>query len=129
MTENKAIDDLLKPRYKVISDYPGRDVEIGHVINDPDYYERRGLQLKNYPHLFQKLEWYQERDKKDMPHYIKWTHPNTKEVDFFKVDQWVTNSFGVYKAHIYDPAAYLFIKDIQPSTEAEYLNQKQQSHD
>ena len=63
-----TVEELLMPRYKVIADYPGMDdsYEIGEVLK-PAY---TGI-VDAYPHLFRKLNWWEERKVEDMPEYVK----------------------------------------------------------
>lgn len=68
--------DLLKPRYKVISDYPESPFEINEVIdgnilvtapiglNEPKY-------ASDFPQIFKELQWFEEREEKDLPKYVK----------------------------------------------------------
>lgn len=127
------VEELLKPRYKVIAPWPDADYEVGDIIQltdgggecdefystdeDGKFLEWERFYL-TFPHLFKKLEWHEERSKNDMPKYIRWTHPATKEVSFFEVFQWLSNSAGVYVADIRE--YHLFIKDFLPATEQEY---------
>lgn len=69
-------EELLRPRYKVIADYPGNAWEVGLVI--PSEYHAIKIITDNmiafydkYPHLFRKLEWWEERNIEDMPGYVK----------------------------------------------------------
>ena len=73
-------EELLKPRYKVIADYPNCTFSVGQVLVQDDKEETdfwTGDQLytdrypKQYPHLFKKLEWWEERKPEDMPEYVK----------------------------------------------------------
>lgn len=75
-------EQLLQPRYEVIADYPFMnqyDVFIGKIYShDWDNKQARingdafsTLDLSKYPHLFRKLEWWEKRDIKDMPEYVK----------------------------------------------------------
>jgi len=74
-------EELLQPRFKVLADYPRNEhyenVEVGDIIeawhpnkilqdNRTDFYGK-------YPHLFRKLEWWEERDVEHMPKYLKET--------------------------------------------------------
>ena len=63
-----TVEELLIPRYKVTADYPGMDdsYEIGEVLK-PAY---TGI-VDAYPHLFRKLNWWEERNVEDMPEYVK----------------------------------------------------------
>lgn len=79
-------DELMKPRYKVIAGYPGSPFEIGEIISWTDTTEtqKRAFIMRSqsghglnktvadqYPHLFKKLEWWQDRLPEDMPEYVK----------------------------------------------------------
>lgn len=67
------IEELLKPRYKVIADYPGCKFNIGDIVtfvrsvNKYELWVSQDGQLitfnsfSKYPHLFNKLEWWEER--------------------------------------------------------------------
>jgi len=70
-------EELLKPRWKVIADYPGALFEIGYVIaayeNGVAYIvEGDSYSMNDFPALFKKLEWWEERKMEDMPEYIKY---------------------------------------------------------
>ena len=86
-------EELLKPRYLVISDYPNSEFEVGKV------YEFNSAIAKNvfgrYPAIFRKLEWWEMRDEKDMPEYVK---PIKAEQYIFKVSKYlhsITQLVGV----------------------------------
>lgn len=89
---SNTVEELLKPRYKVIVPWPGMEVEpfaLGQIVtlqkhpsdeeegfihiplkHIPGSYMREQFFL-NYPHLFRKLEWWEERAPEDMPKYVK----------------------------------------------------------
>ena len=84
-----TVENLMMPRYKVIADYPGMDdsYEIGEVLK-PAY---TGI-VDAYPHLFRKLNWWEERKVEDMPEYVKWDvdiYPTWEKI--MKVDKWNSN--------------------------------------
>jgi hypothetical protein len=118
-------EELLKPRYKVIADYPGRwkEFEIGGIItidkllnaeligkliypsreklkdsllyNKPCWISENEMKIygegffKLYPHLFKKLEWWEERKPEELPHYvIDKEIPTVK----YKVYGWLQNN-------------------------------------
>lgn len=78
-------EELLKPRYKVIADYPGCSCEVGTILIPDESGElmnkkagyswsvTRVLEkdVKKFSHLVQKLEWFQERKPEEMPEYVK----------------------------------------------------------
>jgi hypothetical protein len=86
-----TVEELLIPRYKVIADYPNIQFKIGDIVKKYffDISQKgaytyltnvksplQGSSLKReyietMPHLFKKLEWWEERDENDMPNFIK----------------------------------------------------------
>jgi len=67
-------EELLIPRWKVIADYPGSLYKVGYIINEADNIEGRTFfttTVHKYPHIFRALAWYEEREEKDMPEYVK----------------------------------------------------------
>ena len=82
-------NDLLKPRYKVIADYPGNAYKLGDIITFvqdgcseliANYSSVNGdrtrlmvakKEFDKSPHLFKKLHWADERPVEQMPMYIK----------------------------------------------------------
>ena len=134
-------EELLKPRWKVIADYPGRDtagIEVGdiltisnvdqpstHYVADSHYY----INLDLYPHLFRKLNWWQERKKEDLPEYVLWKPTNTimkawKYEKFFDSSvlrinfKPCTNPFSKYGQE------WGWIVHTEPSTKEEYEKQE-----
>lgn len=72
MTEKEKIEILLKPRYKVIALWPGTDYDLGNIVFDPSPANQKNFFFfDNYPHLFQPLSWWQEREVGEMPEYMK----------------------------------------------------------
>jgi len=81
-------EELLKPRYKVIANYPNTVllmndiIELRYSVQLPQSKEYVNIgfagvrvwheeELKRYPHLFKKLEWWEERSADELPKYIK----------------------------------------------------------
>lgn len=132
-TKGLSVEELLKPRYKVVSDWPGRkDFEVGQVIVldkkfSPQFqmYEIEDCQGKRqyinsffemFPLQFKKLQWWEERDKSTMPKYVKFPegHHNIEKGGVVEVFNW-------YKY----PDACIFHNHINagwmlPATETEY---------
>lgn len=74
-------EELLKPRYEVIADYPLSNKEIGEIVKGEVTFFISGIsdadgRMSDYPHLFRKLHWWERRDIKDMPEYVKNTDDN-----------------------------------------------------
>ena len=81
--------ELLKPRYEVIADYPKSHFQIGDLIKMKEIYPYSGYSYElqggdiaapeyfdQYPHLFKPLSWWQHRELKDMPEYVKVVNPH-----------------------------------------------------
>lgn len=83
----KTVEELLMQRYKVIAPYPQSSLSVGDIISFElqhveiaQYSALNGTPIKwavmekevqKYPHLFQPLPWYAEREPGDLPKYIK----------------------------------------------------------
>jgi hypothetical protein len=97
-------EELLKPRYKVIADFPGMEdygLKVGEIVDSSfhrDLISNLNF-LNKYPHLFKKLEWWEEREEGDLPKYLKSFNSDT----FYKVlkynvtsgDVWVESFNGI----------------------------------
>lgn len=113
-------EELLKPRYKVIADYPENIFNVGEILPSPlqkikELTPQMIGMYDKYPHLFKKLEWREERKENEMPDFIldrgkvfevhKWRKENTIWIPLCDDGNW----------HYYTP--------ILPITEEEYLKQ------
>lgn len=160
MTDNKHIEDnsekekianLLKPRYKVIADYPkcpfvvgqllSQDMEsVGEIFVDISEVNETNKdrnwigpdQIGKYPHLFRELQWWEEREEKDMPMYV------TVRGEVYKVKEWdmgmvtpveVFINPKIHKGYIDSCTECPLYGDILPATEKQYSEyiQKQKS--
>ncbi len=121
-------EELLIPRYKVIADYPGNEIKVGKVFEpNTDWPESY---LKKYPHLFRKLEWWEERELGDMPGYVKWVEympinkqkllPERGMIELAKSIMWGNSIRFEVQSQINIISAEYFL----PSTETEYLKYK-----
>jgi hypothetical protein len=74
-----TVEDLLRPRFIVTAIDTSDRFIIGDIFNyddEADAFWCRGhvfteQRLLSYPHLFRKLEWWEDRSPKDMPEYVK----------------------------------------------------------
>lgn len=63
-------EELMRPRWEVISDYPGNRVDkVGKIVS----YADDSCDCNNYPAIYRKLEWWQGREAEDMPKYARCT--------------------------------------------------------
>lgn len=133
-------EQLLAPRYKVIALWPYCHEEVGGIITvyagesaylytlgkdsvhvypsdrnrtTTDWYEQ-------YPHLFQKLEWWEERKPEDMPEYVR--QKNSNAIFKCRFDLNETSAYFMYleedSIHPYHP----FYEIWEPATYTEYIN-------
>lgn len=117
-----TIEELLKPRYKVINEYPFSLHKLGIIYECPYYYMNidKGKAWidfhKQFPAIFQELKWWQEREIEDLPKYLKIEDAIRKVVkwDLGLATVFVTNGLSLKprgnRINIYTPA-----------TEEEYL--------
>jgi hypothetical protein len=140
-TEDESIEDFLKIRYRVIAGVPFSKFEIGDtllqmsVIVKPEQKNGElmwrvvgaerfgGLSVgipmikdpENYPHLFKKLEWWEDRKPEQMPQYVKGLKAVKK---LLKVEYHTDEcpSFLLEGSDIWSPA-WIFL----PATETEYV--------
>jgi hypothetical protein len=123
MTE-KDLQELLKPRYLAISPnechYPGSFWQVGDII----YATGKQTQFENFPHLFERLEWYSLRRAEQMPDYIKSGNNVGKVIEHFKdgSEEFCIAEFGAENEKRVYTCYYI---NFLPATEAEYLTYKQ----
>lgn len=130
-------EELLKPRYKVIADWPNNTFPIGTVlikhdswdnwthVEETEEFVRNELVgfkedgIKKYPHLFRKLEWWEERKVEDMPEYVKHEDGRILKPKHFM------NTWGkpVPKGCT-ESGEFFSYQNLTPSTETEYLTYK-----
>lgn len=115
-------EDLLKPRYKVIADYPGNNRTEGEIIPSKfenftqDEVDALLFTCKQFPKVFKMLEWWEERTIEDLPDYAKYQKLIYKATDKFiasvRCEKHPSDGIGLDA----DWGSCL------PATEAEYLS-------
>jgi hypothetical protein len=119
-----SIEDLLKPRYKVIADYPNTPFKVGEILQrkEGDWLNDKGWSklYEPYPHLFKKLEWWEDRKLEYMPHFLK------GKTRSYEILTWELDSEGEIFFTIEDDYLgwYPDQDDCIPITEEEYLQSK-----
>lgn len=103
-----SIEDLLRPRIKVIADFWDNPFGVGQILtmlmmkggkyagewvykwidekNNQGASLKRLSDFKQFPHLFKELEWHEERKSEEMPYAV-----NVQNTDYFSWEN------GVYK--------------------------------
>lgn len=109
-------EELMKPRYKIIADYPGNVQDIGCVFRSdlPSYFNK-------FPAISQPLPWYAERKPEDMPEYVWYKFMEHSTPKCMKVDKQFTSSLGEKndKGFCTSGEFYSYSKTT-PATSAEY---------
>jgi hypothetical protein len=59
--------NLLIPRYEVIADYPSSPYSVGTIIVELPEYKNARTDMRQWPHLFRPLLWYELRHISEMP--------------------------------------------------------------
>ena len=115
-------EELLKPRYKTLCNYPDSPLRVGQIITGNTFNITGGTKFhcKDYPAIFKPLAWWEDRDDKDMPLYIKYG-----EGAVYKITGWnIEKGYALCERGEDYP---LWIQHhVMPVTEAEYtqyLNQ------
>lgn len=122
------MNDLLAPRYKVIAPWPslGDDVEVGFIYEKCTEYMCK--HMDRYPHLFRKLEWWEERKPEEMPEYVeiisnsKRLHVDGKEYKYEFIN-------GSLFRIAHKNGGGLIVGNFIPATEQEYLCTKPLNHE
>lgn len=91
-------EELLKQRYEVIAEYPGSEFKIGTILvpiknaTSPWYHSDEnsmiaGLllsDLENYPHLFRKMNWWENRTAEEMPQKLM----SLTDGEVYEIEEW-----------------------------------------
>lgn len=83
-------EELMIARIKVTAPWPGMfTTQVGDIINEADVMylcleeaDTLDEALNIYPHLFRKMQWWEERMNEDMPDYVKCGN------HVYKVSEW-----------------------------------------
>lgn len=114
-----TVDELNFPRYKVIADYPESMFNVNHIIqiNNTEF---GNSFFAKYPHLFKKLEWWENREPAEMPEFLNIKRYN----QIIRVTNWrismrhpycdISEFKGPFAGHI---------SDWLPATKEEYESQ------
>ena len=85
--------DLLKPRYEVIADYPNNEFGPIGTILDRDWGEYpegetnpAKWKISDFPHLFRKMNWWENRTAEEMPKRVK--SMADEKGDVFEIEEW-----------------------------------------
>jgi len=130
-----TVEELLMPRYRVIADYPHNPYKIGDLLeeftktafkltvtyngNSMDETQANtypASAIEKMPHLFRKLNWWEERKVEDMPEYVK---PVSAPYYIFKVVKFTQDEYCYFIGNN-DKEIGEFTSRFTPATEQEY---------
>lgn len=115
-------EDLLKPRYKVIADYPGNNNNVGDIITIETAKTKEAEQLvcgwyDKYKANFKRLEWWEDRKIEEMPEFVK------AGIELFKIIEWKSCSGdAIYFDEVGQNQCCImfYMKGTLPATATEY---------
>ena len=119
------LNDLDTVRYKVIASFPGGPIVDTVIpmngvklVSNPN---RGWIEFKctDYPHLFKPLKWYEEREVREMPLYVKYGS------FVIKVNHWAKDEHNYLYCSItaFQNTFNAYPSEITPSTVEEYSEQ------
>jgi hypothetical protein len=133
-----TVEELLKPRYRLVTDYPSIPAKVGDVIseNSPAHllnYLFRSIQtldeLDRFRDIFKKLEWWVDRSEHEIPEYLKYSDRylhfyhlgHEHKVKVFKISKVKRGNYGLL---VFDDKGIIChhgVDNFEPATESEYI--------
>ncbi len=122
-------EELLKPRYEVIADFPDSKIPVGTILQ-LEYRPNNGNvwgteiegtpgiwdegYIKDYPHIFKELGWWEKRSLDEMPEYVSMQLNEGKVVIKVSGKQFLDKDFMRWKFGGHS------LNDFLPATESDY---------
>lgn len=118
-------EELMKPRFKVIADYPGNMFRVGEILEATEFPKRwagEKFNLNNnhpseYPKIFMELHWWEERKDEDTPQYLK-RPKNGVVFEPYHID--IETGYYYEDEKEYNANDYSQLSDVLPATESDY---------
>lgn len=128
-------EELINPRVKVIANYPNSPFEIGDILHFEFamngklklYVSQRyiigEIEVDECPAIFEPLPWWADRDKSELPEYVKCTKHTDCEGEVFKVESYEEDGVNVTDDYI---VSILYQDEglpmLEPATQEDYEN-------
>ena len=120
-----SAEELLRPRYKVIANYPNSPYQLGDIFVANPHEDSELVSNRNplqtmpavygslYPAVFQKMHWWQDRANKELP--LKLQAQDGGEI--FWVNRWVGDTQKGYVTAWIEKGSepFLFFSNLQPT--------------
>lgn len=128
-------EELMKPRYKVIGDYPFSCLRVGYIITEPiPIINQQALQggksefdfIEKYPDVFKKLEWWEEREQ----YFWSDGYPSTPLFvsnigGTIFGSAWGIDKLGFFTLEVNGSRTKGHLTNFIPATHEQYINPKQ----
>lgn len=117
--DQQLVSELMKPRYKCIASYPFSPVRIDQIMTGETFNlsGQEKVHMVDYPAIFQRLDWWEDRKESEMPEYIRMTDENM----VIKVDCFVWGiGFNFYYGNSAGYGKRAFNEYTIPATLSEY---------
>lgn len=117
LTETQRNKQLIPSRFKILADYPNADGTVGDIIHCSSIpeHDHTGFYSK-FPHLFQKLEWWEERHADEMPKYLKDTESKEVYELLTYIPPYAIGQVSDYRIRVH-------FNHLEPATEQDYISQ------
>jgi hypothetical protein len=131
-------NELLKPRFKFIADYPLSHMylNVGDVLtfkNDNGIERYVGGKdasmhpdtVNSFPRLFRELQWWEERKIEEMPEYVKDKYPGlNRKIEYYHAYKWA-NVYSKKEPHfeqknMFKETYWTHAQHTTPATKEEY---------
>jgi len=117
------ITHLLEPRYIVVAEYPGSKRKVGDIINNPTL----KTTYEQYPHLFRKMKWWEDRLPQKFPEYVR-NGKTVMHIDGITIE-YVFNSYVFAGVKYIEGGQVIAPEYLRPATKYEYINYLQMLND
>ncbi len=126
--------ELLVPRFEVIEKYPNSGYTIGEVLYNElniGFYKVKGRellngptieQLREYPHLFREMKWWEQRIKEQMPKAIISPYGEVYEIVEWYMDELVGISRRKFVEFSTEVQHHLILVDYLPYDKCTHKN-------
>lgn len=80
-SSGNSVEQLLQPRFKIIASWPRSGFPVGLVFtgNVLTDLQKSVIECEQYPHIFQRLEWWEERKIDELPEFVHETGGGIKK--------------------------------------------------
>jgi hypothetical protein len=124
-------EELMKPRYKVIADFPASSYLIGEVKTwEPIHQDPAewAAFYEQYPAIFRRMYWWEDRTIDTLPLFVRYIGYGSRKEAIAEVKEWVIGrDGGVYFKGEGRLCRYLDGPTDLPATREEYLAQQTSS--